>query len=242
MANYTIEHREIAETIVSGKRLGRHIHTDTRNANYPAETASEIRSVKHACAGLPLDQGDVGSCTAEALCGSLNTVPHWAAGNPTLTQKDAYALYGLETKDEGQPWPPNDPGGSGLEVCKVAKKLGYLDGYQHATTVDDALKALVIRPVITGVNWYTSFDTPDSNGVIAIARGATVRGGHEFVAVEIDATNSLVWFVQSWGLQYGVARNGLAGGMFAMAFTTWGTLLNQQGDVTIPRTAKGWKA
>jgi len=72
-------------------------------------------------------------------------------------------------------------------------------GIQHA------LQALVVRPVITGVNWYSSFDNPDpQTGMVAIAADATVRGGHEIVADGIDADKKLVWFWNSWGTQYGL--------------------------------------
>lgn len=226
----------IPEQIVPGKRLGRHIHIDPRSAAHPAELAPEIVSVTHQSAGLPLDQGDIGSCTANALVAALNTVPHWAPGQATLAEPDAVALYSAETALEGDPYPPNDPGGSGTEVCQAAQAAGLLDGYQTAAGVDQALAALVIRPVIVGINWFTSFDTPDVNGVVAIAPGATVRGGHEVCANQIDAENELVWFWNSWGASYGVS------GRFAMSFATLGTLLTQGGDVTVPRTAPGWVA
>lgn len=226
----------IPELVVPGRRLGRHILIDSRSANYPAEVAPQIVSVRHPSSGLPLDQGQIGSCTANALVGALNTFPHYKPGQPVLAEPDAVKLYSAETTLEGDPYPPNDPGGSGTEVCEAAKNAGMLVGYQHASTIDQALAALVIRPVITGVNWFTSFDQPDPTGLVAIAPGATVRGGHEFVGDEIDAVNELVWFENSWGLSYGIA------GRFCMSFTTWETLLSQGGDVTVPRTALGWVA
>src|SRR6266536_3004621 len=71
-------------------------------------------------------------------------------------------------------------------------------------------------PVITGVNWYSSFDAPDkSTGLVEIAADATVRGGHEIVAEGIDAENELVWFWNSWGTVYAL------GGRFCMSFDTW---------------------
>jgi hypothetical protein len=54
-----------------------------------------------------------------------------------------------------------------------------------AGTIEQALLALVLRPVITGVNWYGTFDTPDVNGLVQIKTGSYVRGGHEIVADEI---------------------------------------------------------
>lgn len=217
----------IPEEITPGKRLGRHIVHDPRSRDYPADPAPAIISVVHKAVGLPLNQGDVGSCTANALCGALNSAPDFTGGTPR-NEQNALHLYELETKLEGKPYPPNDPGGSGLEVCKAAKELGWISSYRHAFGVENALLALVLRPVITGINWYTSFDTPAADGLVEIAHGATVRGGHEVVADQIDAPNKRVWFWNSWGTGFGV------GGRFCMSFDTWKHLLEQTGDVTLP--------
>jgi hypothetical protein len=222
-----VEITEIPEQVVEGKRLGRHIQHDPRSLGFVAEQAQSIVSVTHQAQGLPLNQGQIGSCTANALCGALDSAPDLSGGVPK-TEADALKLYELETQMEGKPYPPNDPGGSGLMVCKAAKQLGMISSYTHAFGVQNALHALVLRPVITGINWYTSFDTPAQNGLVAIAPGATVRGGHEIVADGIDAPNQLVWFWNSWGTQFGV------GGRFCMSFATWNQLLQQGGDVTVP--------
>ena len=218
----------LPEHQIEGKRLGRHVKHDSRSLQFHATRAPQIVSVTHQSTGLPLDQGNLGSCTANALCGALDSAPDYTGG-PTLTEANAVRVYELETKMEGKPYPPNDPGGSGLMVCKAAKQLGMISSYLHAFGVQHALEALVIRPVITGINWYTSFDTPDAQtGLVAIAPGATVRGGHEIVADGIDADNQLVWFWNSWGTVFA------QGGRFCMSFDTWDQLLQQQGDVTVP--------
>jgi hypothetical protein len=215
----------IPEQELSGRRLGRHIHHDPRSLDYQAPR-QPVTSVKHEAKGLPLDQGEVGSCTAEALCGALDSAPN--VDGTVLSQGDAIKVYERETVLEGKPYPANDPGGSGLMVCKAARELGLISGYQHAFGIQHALEALVMRPVITGVNWYTSFDQPAAGGLVEISAGATVRGGHEIVADEIDAPNQLVWFWNSWGPTWGV------GGRFCMSFDTWQRLLEQSGDVTVP--------
>jgi hypothetical protein len=227
MAPNEIRKIHLPEERIAAKRLGRHVEHDPRSRDYPAELATHIVSVNHQATGLPLDQGQIGSCTANALCGALNSAPDFTSGTP-LTEKDAVNLYELETKMEGEPYPPNDPGGTGLMVCKAARQLGLITSYRHAFSLHGALRALVLRPVITGVHWYSSFDTPDQNGLVEIAPEASIRGGHEIVADQIDADNSLVWFWNSWGPGYGV------GGRFCMSFDTWGRLLDEQGDVTVP--------
>jgi hypothetical protein len=217
---------QIPEQVIDGKRLGRHVLHDPRSLAFPAPGAP-IASVEHHSIGLPLDQGQIGSCTANALIGFLNTQPNVPAHVP-WTERGALRLYSRETADEGQPYPPNDPGGSGLAVCKAAVELGLIRSYTHAFDVKAALRALVLRPVITGVNWYTSFDEPDPSGLVKITPAATVRGGHEVCAVGIDAPGQLVWFFNSWGPSYGL------GGRFAMSWSTWAQLLSEQGDCTAP--------
>jgi hypothetical protein len=217
----------LPEQRVEGKPLGRHVHHDPRSKGFEARRATQLVSVTHQAVGLPLDQGKIGSCTANALCGALNSAPDFGGGTP-LNEQDAVSLYELETQMEGQPYPPNDPGGSGLMVCKAAQQRGLISSYTHAFGVQHALEALVLRPVITGISWYSSFDTPDASGLVQIAPGATVRGGHEIVADQIDADNQLVWFWNSWGTTFGV------GGRFCMSFSTWEQLLADHGDVTVP--------
>jgi hypothetical protein len=239
----SIHRIRIPEVVIPGKRLGRHIHIDDRSDAYPAETAAQLVSVTHRSAGLPLNQQETSSCTAHAVCGALNAIPHWAAGQPTLGEPDCYAVYSDEEVLEGfGPYPPNDQGGSGTEVCQAAKNRGWIFEYQHAADIHSALLAVVPRPAIFGMNWFTSFDSPDANGYIEIAPGATVRGGHEVCAIGLDAQNERIWFVNSWGTEYGVAHGDIPGGCFCMSFNTLAALFDQGADCTVPRTLKGWVA
>jgi len=222
-----VEIHHIEEHVVDGKRLGRHVHHDPASRNFPAARAPRIVTVDHRAKGLPLNQGTLGSCTANALCGALNSAPDYTGG-ALLTEADAVRLYGAETRLEGKPHPPHDPGGSGLLVCKAAKDEGMISSYTHAFGREHALLALVLRPVIVGINWYSSFDTPTAAGEVQIAKGATNRGGHEVLADGIDADRELVWLWNSWGTTFG------KGGRFCMSFDTLDQLLALGGDVTVP--------
>jgi hypothetical protein len=227
--------RYIEERRVEGKPLGRHVAHDPRSKDYVAEQADTIEDVLHTGHGLPLNQGQIGACTAFATCAALNSLPDSGAlkgkvKGHTFTNKDGDQLYGRETADEGQPWPPNDPGGSGLYVCKAARELSWITKYTHTFSMEAALKALMLHPVIWGVNWYDSFDNPDpETGVCSIADGAQVRGGHEICAVEIKASEQLVGFWQSWG-PWGLDNTG----RFYIGFGDCERLLSEQGDVTVP--------
>jgi len=227
----TVHRAHIPELVVPGRRLGRHVVHDERSRDFPAEKASKIVDVEHQAFGLPLDQGEIGSCTANALVGALQSRPDvtTALRQKPRTETDAQHLYGVETTMEGQPWPPNDPGGSGLMVCKAGKSLGWVKSYSHAFGLEHALLALVKRPAIFGVPWYSSFDQVDpKTGVVELPPGATVRGGHEIVADAIKASEQLVGFWNSWGTVYGL------GGRFWVPFTVLERLLAEQGDCTVP--------
>ncbi len=218
----------LPEQRVLGKRLGRHIHHDPRSRAYPAERAPQVTSVRHPAAGLPLDQKVHTCCTAHALCAALDSQPNFTGGSP-LTESTAIRVYERAASLEGTVESSGiETGSSGLMACKAAQRLGLIDSYQHAFGIEHALGALTLRPVMTGINWYTSFDNPDETGLVKISKGATIRGGHEVLADEIDANLELVWFWNSWGIEYGID------GRFCMTFDTWQKLLDQQGDVTVP--------
>jgi hypothetical protein len=224
----SVTKRIIPESFVQGWPLGRHVEHDDLSRNFPAQLAPEVVDVNHSSWGLPLNQLETGKCTAEAFCGARNTRPdRWLRRGP-FTDADSTRLYIQETTDEGEPYPQFDPGGSGLAVCKAARELGWCSSYTHTFSFNDALLALVVRPVMTGINWYDSFDKPDSTGLVTISPDAQVRGGHEVFAHQIITAESLVIFWNSWGTDYGV------GGQFCMQYATWDRLLSEQGDVTVP--------
>lgn len=223
--------RLIPERRIPGRPLGRHVEHDPRSRRHAhqATGATLVKVLWHRF-GLPLNQGQLGSCTGNALTGVLNTSPEHVAGQKLFTEHTAVSLYELATTLDNIPgqYPPTDTGSSGLAICKAAKQRGLIAGYKHAFTLADALDALQHGPVITGVNWYTSFDTPDPTGIVEITPGATVRGGHEFEVLGYDPVTDLVTAENSWGPTWGQR------GRFRFTSKTWGRLLSEQGDVTIP--------
>lgn len=208
-------------------RLGRHVEHDEASKQFPAERAPSLVSVEHVRASGPFNQGDLGSCTGNAMAGVLDTLP-WK--HHSLGERTAVKLYELATTLDGIPgeYPPTDTGSSGLAVCKAAQKLGYISRYSHAFGLQHALEALVIAPVIMGIAWYDSFDNPPDTGILAITPGASVRGGHELEVSKLDVENKLIGGWQSWG-DWGPLH-----GRWLMSWDTFGELLDQQGDVTVP--------
>lgn len=221
-------------------RLGRHRLVDSRAAAYPYRAPPGLLLAPQLWTRrIPiLDQGNVGSCTGEEQTGVLGTDPFWAtltaATQATLNQAGAYALYSqAETLDGDGPYPPNDNGSTGPSVAKAAMIDGLVSGYTHAATVDDMAAALQDGPVGIGINWYDSFDRPDSGGGVAISPGAQVRGGHEVEVRGVDPGALVFRADNSWGPDWGAL------GSFHFTFDTMARLLAEGGDCTVcvPLTA-----
>lgn len=224
----------------NGGRLGRHVQHDPRSRAYavsedllPGGYTSAVHQVR-----IPvLDQGQVGSCTGNAAEAFAGTDPLFDAispqvkarptGDPAADEKQALALYSAATRLDSihGTYPPTDSGSTGVAVAQAAQKAGLISGYQHAFSLDTALKALAVSPLIVGVNWYSGFDSPDANGVVKI--GGDVRGGHEFLLFGIDAEGQRVLARNSWGTGWGVQ------GTFSFSWDDLGRLLDEDGDATL---------
>jgi hypothetical protein len=181
--------------------------------------------------GPILDQGQLGSCTGNAMAGLLSCEPFFDDTRYELAarfnEEFAVELYSKATAiDEfkGQ-YPPEDTGSSGLAVAKVAKDMGFFSRYYWAFKTTSLIYALKHGPVIVGVPWYDSMFTPDKNATVE-ARGSIV-GGHEFVIRGYRKG----WFLadNSWGTSWGL------NGSFYFSVATWEKLRRNGADVTVPR-------
>lgn len=227
----------IEEVVVPGKRLGRHVDARLRQLARPYEgPAATISSVTWERYIPILDQGNVGSCTGNAMTGALGTGPLYRAlpaGHPVLDENEALKLYSeAETIDGDGPYPPNDNGSTGPSVATAAGDDGLIAGFSHYADLNSTLLALQDGPVILGVNWYSSFDTPMPDGTVSISADAYVRGGHEVLARSVDAAAQVIGLDNSWGTSYGV------NGSFRMSYATLERLLSEQGDTTAPQPLK----
>jgi hypothetical protein len=232
--------RRIPELPGAG-RLGRHVRHDPRSLDYQVEAKSleGLVSVRHKRWIPVLDQLKIGSCTGNGAEGNLGTGRFLASipvDHPVRPTSDALAdedqavfLYSAATAldDYDGEYPPTDTGSDGLSVAKACVNAGLISGYRHATSLEAALTALAAQPIITGVNWYSSFDTPAADGTITITKHATVRGGHEFVVDELDVENERIGFTNSWGEGWGVD------GRAYLSWKDWSRLLSEDGDVTV---------
>lgn len=207
--------------------LGRLVNHDPRSWDYRASVMGPIVTVQHKHYGVALNQGDLGSCTGNAMAQALNCAPYHKPRARLLKEKDAVLLYSAATRLDPYPgtYPPDDTGSSGLAVMKAAKNIGLISSYSHAFGLDHVLGALQMKPGILGIPWYEGFDSPRATGECLI--DGIVRGGHEVCMTGVDATRQRVWCLNSWG------RWGYRGtGRFWFSWDTLRTLLSQQGDAT----------
>jgi hypothetical protein len=189
-----------------------------------------------------LNQGQVGSCTGNAMAQLLNCRMFAGdrLGKISLTEADALKLYSLATHFDGfgpdQFYPPHDDGSSGLGVAKAAAFLGYIDTYEHAFTFPQLQDAIQAQPVITGTSWTQSMFNPNpTTGFVTVGpiNDQTVAGGHEYLIQGIDYELQAIVCLNSWGTGWGGGK-GLTPGQFRISFTDYQALLADSGDITIP--------
>jgi hypothetical protein len=221
----------LPETVVNGKRLGRHIEHDHQSRGYSASKSLSLVDKSWIRYAAPFDQGDIGSCTGNAMAGCLVTEPFFSPGHK-VDEALAVLIYSAATRLDyiAGHYPPTDTGSSGLACAKVAHKLGYISAYKHAFCMPSLLGSLSrVGPVMIGIGWYDSFDSPIGSGaLLAISADAQVRGGHEVQLLGIDPLNRLVRGCNSWGDQWGDA------GYFTMGFDTLDRLMSERGDCIVP--------
>jgi hypothetical protein len=236
MANVYIYQRHIPEERIPGKPLGRHYHYDSRNELYPFRPfrgTRELAPVKWTRHIPILDQGNLGSCTGNALTGCLGSSPVYdslPSGHPALDEALAVKIYSLATTLDSEPgsYPPTDTGSDGISASKAAQKFGLISNYTHCTDLPTMQQAMMQQSTAIGINWYSSFDAPDSSGLVSISSNAYVRGGHEVEVIGMDPTTNRFLAANSWGTNYG------ANGYFQFSFATMERLLSEQGDCTVP--------
>lgn len=213
------------------KRLGRLVEHDPRSRAFPARAVADIRDKVWRKHGRTLDQGTLGSCTGNAAAHAMNTNPYREYRTPLLTQEDAVSIYTDATILDPFPgtYPPEDTGSSGLAVAKVLRNRGYISGYSHAFSVEQALGALMLGPLLFGTWWHGSMFEPDARGYIR--PDGNKYGGHEVLIV--GYTGKTVHILNSWGNGFG--QNGRA----KLTLEDFTALMLDDGDVTALRPKTG---
>jgi hypothetical protein len=216
--------------------LGRLQQHDERSRNFTfAARATVPKTVDWPIHAPVLDQGQLGSCTGNALIQWRNTDFAQAAlsakgAHPGyLDEAAAVSIYSAATRLDtiwGR-YPPTDTGSSGLAVCKAGVRAGLISGYQHSFGFAALLLTLQHTPVIVGTEWLNDMFTPDSTTDVLSVSGP-VEGGHEYLVRGANIERQLITMHNSWGAGWGV--NGDA----YIAFHDFQKLLAAGGDVTVP--------
>lgn len=214
--------------------LGRHVEHDetSRGFAHPADTPV-THPVMWAHTGHVLDQGQLGSCTGNAITQALATGPLFHVGY-VPSEDLAVKIYELATRLDNVPgqYPPTDTGSSGIGAAKACQRLGLIHSYQHAFGITHAQAVIGHSPFIVGTDWYEGMFTPDQQGFVHPT--GQVAGGHEYLILGWDPAQDAWTALNSWGT-WGVGIPGIATtGLFHLHGVDFSQLLAAQGDITVP--------
>jgi hypothetical protein len=225
--------------------LGRIQLHDPRSRDYAYKSTRQVSSsVTHRFDAPHVDQFYTSGCVGFSGANMLNCTAAYKSrkrfNEVNMRQRNLYlgndqgiVNYHNATLNDPFDWtyPPTDNGSSAIGLMKWWKDRGIITRYQWAFGFDAFLQALETQPVLVGTNWYKSMMKPNKLGVVTI--DGDLAGQHEYLASgfrRLNADNQyLIRFENSWGDGWGL------GGRFYMMDGTFRTLLDEGGDVAIPR-------
>jgi hypothetical protein len=211
-----------------GGRLGRHVHFDERSRDFPVHLAkgATIQTRTWNRIVKAFNQGELGSCTGNGAVGVVCSEPYRQAG-VKYSEALARKIYSQATRDDtiSGAWPPKDTGSTVLGAMKALRDMKFAKAYHWCFGLDDVLKTLsTLGPVEVGLSWYEGFDKPDANGLVKI--GGSVRGGHAFELLGVDAERKLVHAINSWGPDWALH------GRFTFSWKDLDRLLHEDGEAS----------
>ena len=227
-------YERVEETIRDGARLGRHVAHDPRSALHGIDGVvhrwERPHDVDWARRAPIFDQGDIGSCTGNAMAGWLGTDNDHRKGRADVDEALAVQLYERATRLDGWPgsYPPDDTGSSGNAVAKAAREEGLTRGWRWAFTLGGLLRALNHGGVLVGIPWLNSMDAADPDGLLTVDPASGVRGGHEVLLRRHVRREGRVGGDNSWGPAFADR------GSFWLTYAGLRRLLDARGDCTIP--------
>lgn len=216
--------RYLRENPDNPHRLGRHQVHDVldampeRQLEHAVDLLKPLKTIRHAEHVGVFDQGQLGSCTANAAYGvrvtgtaeafsAFQTLFKSFCGRDVPTEDDCVALYELETKiDDSQvpgEYPPDDTGSSGPWSMMAMEKDGLVAKFLHTRSVRTALGALNTAPISIGIPWLQSMFTVDRKGFIEVDAASGIAGGHQIAVVGQDVDKEFVTIRNSWGDSWG---------------------------------------
>lgn len=173
-----------------------------------------------------LDQGDTGTCVAQAWANFLRAAPIQTAAGIDQLRWDIYDKAIL--LDE---WPDNDAdterqlGTTVRGGAEAVRGMGRLKSYVWAFSLQPVIEWVLLRgPVVLGTNWYSSMMRPDAAGLVSIKPSASLLGGHAYLLRGMDTRHALALCSNSWGDDWGKS------GEFRMSFRDLERLITEDGE------------
>lgn len=218
------------------RNFGRIQIIDERDDKYLAKdflnTLPDIQLVSKYwyCDGWIGNQGNSPECTAYAWLAYLHDGP---VIQENYFQKPLYnttELYNKFRENDGIT-SSNYRGSTVRGGAKVLKKLGFVQEYRWAKTIEDIVKCLLVfGPIIVGTKWYSKMSSPDDRGIIKF--DGNYSGGHAFLLNGIDLHKGLIRIKNSWGKSWGIAGHAF------ISIDDFGKLLSDQGEACIALETK----
>lgn len=217
---------------IKDARFDRIVSFDERSRDHNVTLTVGVWSPRSWVWGCPtvLDQGAEGACVGFGMAHKLLSFPYMAPV-PTVTARYAREKIYWEAQKvdtvPGGSYPGAEPvyeGTSLLAGVKAVKKLGWINGYEWAFSLDELILGVGYKgPAVLGLVWKSSMLTPDRSGYLRPKKGRTV-GGHCIMCRGVNVTEKYFILRNSWGKEWGNAGDCL------ITFADMDYLLHQKGE------------
>lgn len=223
---------------VADMRLARLKQFDERSRNFPVRTATprgkKPRSYTWRC-DEHFDQGSEGACVGFSCTHELVARPKVIRHlSPAFARERIYWEAQKIDPWEGGSYPGASPVYEGTSVLcgiKMLKKLGYIESYRWAFSLDDVVMAVgYCGPVVLGVAWYDGMFEPHSCGYLHVE--GDVAGGHAILCKGVDVKARTFTLHNSWGSAWG------NGGDALIHWDEMDRLLHEEGEAVVPMGRK----
>lgn len=223
----------MSEDIVRG--FGRLHAPDVRDFQYPMRAVLRPMPLPatryyQAGPGLPMDQGDTGTCVAHAWRGFLMAAPMMTKNVPAVW--DMYR--GFVGIDE---FPENDSEATEMDNQKLQsgtsvragvqwlRSRGHVKSFVWTRSADEGATWILGNKgtLVAGFNWYWDMSTPDKKGFVHIGGG--IAGGHSFLIIGYNRLLKAFRCMQSWGTNWG------QGGRFWLLHNDLQRLVQEDGEL-----------
>jgi hypothetical protein len=200
--------------------LGRRLDPDDRDRGYlMRRLLPDVRAVSlptrktWPIAATALDQGNTGTCVGHGWRNFLRCAPlRTSTAHPSAfdVYRSAVLLDPWSDNDDESTLPDGDrrldSGTSVRAGAQALSKAGHLASYVWAFSLQPAVEWVLTRgPVVLGVNWYSTFQRPDAEGIVRLTPTSRLLGGHAFLWRGADTARALAKCSNSWGDLFGVS-------------------------------------